>query len=54
MVGFIGTIMVVLMALVCFYAVSLPTLEPVGFPVFIILLKVSEDGSLWNFQPLHT
>lgn len=54
MVGFIGTIMVVLMALVCFYAVSLPTLEPVGFPVFIILPKVSEDGSLWNFQPLHT
>ena len=54
MVGFIGTIMVVLVALVCFYAVSLPTWEPVGLPVFLILLKVSEDGCLWNFQPLHT
>ena len=53
-VGFIGTIVVVLVALVCFCAVSLPTLEPIGFPVFIILLEVSEDGNLWNFQPLHT
>lgn len=53
-VGLIGTIVVVLVALVCFCAVSLTTLEPVGFPVFIILLEVSEDGNLWNFQPLHT
>lgn len=52
--GFIRTIVVVLVSLVCFYAVSLPTLESVGLPVFIILLEVSDDGNLWNFQPLHT